>query len=780
MLAPYEFNPDESQFIAGALTLRQDPVFWRSVDGMTAGPLIFYPLLPLAWLGLPLDYFTARLAAILGFAAAAGALHRLVARHHGDRAAFLGLLPLVIFLGQATDQNFIHYSSEIVPVVLISCAALLLLAPGPASPGRLLAGGLIAGLTPWAKLQSAPIAAVLVLAALWRERHHPAGGSRAGLLCGATLVPALTVGVGLAWFGLLEEFSRSYLVQNLFYTEPARHAALVESNFRRWEPAQIRFALTATSALAGALLALVLRPRAAVTAPLFGVGIATCLVALVCILLPGRDFLHYLLLLLPPLVWLGGAAWGLLEQGAAGSRRRWAVAALPLGVVLVLLGLRWGRPHPPMLGQLAGWWRQPYTEIDNLIRLLARPERGLALWGWRMDLYVSARCWHATRSAYNYWELRESPQRDHFRARYLADLERNRPVVFVDAVGPHSQFLHDRQNQAHEVFPELAALVRRDYLLLADLGDARVYARREAVANRRLTQAQVWAALAAGRRESPAGRFPREDLNAIPLPKHVISGRYAIELQPMREATWTLSGWEREFHFKYGYVPPADRQPEGNGTTFEVELFEPDGRRHPLSRFHLDPAHQERDRGLHTRHLTLPPAAPGSQLTIRTLPGPFDNDAWDWPYVTEVSLRRGYQPSFRLFPGFNRPPDYILEAAPPVPLPDEAVVAVPAQPRAFLFFLAGDERTLSFEFGLDPENEEAELVLHLDLMGPEAEPRPLFQRHLQPSRDPRDRGFHRAELSLPEVRAGMELRFRLEITPFTQVVPAPLRNLRLD
>src|SRR4051794_23955123 len=45
LLSADEYNPDESQLIAGAITLRIDPVPWRSVDGFTSGPLNFYPLL---------------------------------------------------------------------------------------------------------------------------------------------------------------------------------------------------------------------------------------------------------------------------------------------------------------------------------------------------------------------------------------------------------------------------------------------------------------------------------------------------------------------------------------------------------------------------------------------------------------------------------------------------------------------------------------------------------------------------------------------------------------
>ena len=47
LLSAEEYNPDESQFIAGAITLAQDPVFFRSVDGTTSGPLNFYALLPI-------------------------------------------------------------------------------------------------------------------------------------------------------------------------------------------------------------------------------------------------------------------------------------------------------------------------------------------------------------------------------------------------------------------------------------------------------------------------------------------------------------------------------------------------------------------------------------------------------------------------------------------------------------------------------------------------------------------------------------------------------------
>ncbi len=58
-----EVNPDESQMITQALTLRQNPVYFQSVDGTTAGPLDSYFLVLPGLLGLPFDYITAHLMA---------------------------------------------------------------------------------------------------------------------------------------------------------------------------------------------------------------------------------------------------------------------------------------------------------------------------------------------------------------------------------------------------------------------------------------------------------------------------------------------------------------------------------------------------------------------------------------------------------------------------------------------------------------------------------------------------------------------------------------------
>src|SRR5262249_13047258 len=58
-------DPDESQFIAGASTMREGPIFWRSVDGTTHGPLTEWPLLIALGARGSLDFATARTVSIL-------------------------------------------------------------------------------------------------------------------------------------------------------------------------------------------------------------------------------------------------------------------------------------------------------------------------------------------------------------------------------------------------------------------------------------------------------------------------------------------------------------------------------------------------------------------------------------------------------------------------------------------------------------------------------------------------------------------------------------------
>ncbi len=76
-----------------------------------------------------------------------------------------------------------------------------------------------------------------------------------------------------------------------------------------------------------------------------------------------------------------------------------------------------------------------------------------------------------------------NPYLDYFRARYVSDFEKNRPLGFLDA-GDES-FGFGNKGFGYEMFPALAAIVRRDYRLAGTERGMRFFVRRDGVSARR-------------------------------------------------------------------------------------------------------------------------------------------------------------------------------------------------------------------------------------------------------------------------------------------------------
>lgn len=193
-VVPREMNPDESQLLAGARALVHDPVFWRSVDGHTAGPLAFFALVPAGiltdWNGFLPARYTALGLAIITFTL----LHQCVSLVAGRRLARVVGLGAVVFEALTNAPNLLHYSTELMPVALGTGAAYVAIRRWVHDGQRLwnFAGGVLLGAMPLAKLQAAPLAAIFggawLIAEFLARRQE---GLRPKLvLVGGALVPA--------------------------------------------------------------------------------------------------------------------------------------------------------------------------------------------------------------------------------------------------------------------------------------------------------------------------------------------------------------------------------------------------------------------------------------------------------------------------------------------------------------------------------------------------------------------------------------------------------------
>ena len=765
------FNPDESQFIAGAITLTRDPLFWRAVDGTTSGPLNFYALLPLHGLGLPLDYFSARVTGVLLVWMAIVGCYRLFASWYGIAAARLAVLPLTGFFAVATHADFLHYSSEHVPMALIAIAAWGLFRPYAPEEKRwgLLAGGFVAGMLPWAKLQTAPIAATLVVMALWRVMTEPDLAKpdrirRACKLLGAAALPSLAIITIVGVTGQLGHLYRDYLLQNFSYVDQNWSAG---SALRQlWQ-----FGLESRSFPAFGAVALLLigwagiAGKAATKKSFIAAGTLTC-VAVWCVMAPKRPSLHYTLLAIVPLgLWAGLAIGELWNQGSRIPSRRWYTTAATVGGLCIIVGIRAALGAPNMFGEFADHWRRPRSAAGNIVRALTHRDDRLAVWGWMDRVYVDAGLAQATRESETFEQIAPSRQQQHYRNRYVGDIRRSRPAVFIDATGPGAPYFSDRTASSHEIVPALAEFVRDNYRQLTDLGYARIYVRTDRFAERPVADVDLWRMISSSRRDPD----PNGPLSISPkrLARKKIYGRTMQMMLPPAEMVWALDGTERELYLEYGFDPKAVESRKSNGAEIIVELQVPEGPPRQVFSRALDPVRRRDDVGKLSSKIVFPPFPAGTKLAVRTTPGEFGDNAWDWIFVGQVDLVRAPFFSPDQFPNYSRTPEKIVTEYPSLLDSNGEKLLMTHAPTTMHFSLKGTERRWRFDYGFQEgaytgDGHTGGATFVVELKRGDQPVTVLFSRQLDPVKIESDRGRLHADVTLPVLQPGDELVMRID------------------
>jgi hypothetical protein len=486
---PQVINPDEAQMLAQGMRFCAHPVPWRDVDGMTGGPLDSMFLSAPILFGAPASWATARTMLWAANCLTMFFLY-LAMRVFGTRAeAQIALLPTIAFYAFALDANFGHYSSETLPVLLLSAGICLLAREWRAeqpSRVRLFLLGLICGTVPFAKLQASPLALFLLAAGMAQlfSRHRAAQPSgkncwpAAALLCLGGLTTGLLI-LGWVWIeGALSDFWISYILasrsyaQELSSAERNRNIGMLftyQSDFRPY----LLSTLAAFAVWLGAFFTRKAKPGALLYWALLVVS-AGALLAAFCVLAAGKAFLHYMLLLVPALAAFQGlaflAAKQLLVPGdtpdpdTPARLPRWFLAAPALVLIPQLL-----QPISYVRYLETVYPRKPSARIaavTDRVRTATRPGDTLAIWGWMPGYYVEAGLMPATRDAVGHYVVTAGPYRPYFRRRYLADLEQSRPAVFIDAVSDGAFLWWNwKRADAHEGFPELAAYINDNYAL---------------------------------------------------------------------------------------------------------------------------------------------------------------------------------------------------------------------------------------------------------------------------------------------------------------------------
>jgi hypothetical protein len=467
--------------------LRFDPVFWRSVNGATAGPFDFFALLPLGSICGADGYLSARLTALGLLAISLTLTHQCLALNFGRQLARFATLATTCFEALTFAGDFLHYSTELMPVAFVAGAAYAATRRWTLSGSWAWSGlgGVLLGAVPLAKVQAIPLALLAGLTWTFFEFKRSAPGNRRALvylLLGA-ITPALLFATQLALAGEWQTFIMSYFVYNLNYV------SATSDSLGEILQAVVDISLQLDSLLhiwvlgVGLWLLLMLRIKSCSDRHINYLALAAIImvvVALCCVLTPRRPFLHYWQLIVVPVTLMLGAMSAKLVQSTPLTNRKkahWVVALCALTLIGTMLGQRVFRTNP-FLGTLA-YTQKSRAALPFYVLKSSRPGELLAVWGWTNELYVETGLRQATRDSHIGPLFETGSMKNYFKQRYLADFVRNRPEVFVDSVGSHSLTFQSPAFRHERSFPALGAVVAADYTLISEIGDSRIYRRKE-------------------------------------------------------------------------------------------------------------------------------------------------------------------------------------------------------------------------------------------------------------------------------------------------------------
>jgi hypothetical protein len=492
-----EINVDEGTTIGIALKYLHDPIPWRSVDGVTCGPLSTWVTLWAPLLGLKLTYLTQRLTGLLLILlSVAGSLFGM-REILGKRLALLATLPPLTLLLTTLNFDFVTFAMEYLPLTICVWVVYLILRQNRC-PGLLgaYAIGTLTGSLPFTKLQAAPAGVFLYLVGalvIFRQRDS---GDRsfvkrlAWQAAGGLTVPALIL-LPVAVAGAWKEFVYFYLVCGTTYKSVSQEVSPLVFLLRGAPDFGAYFAAVLVACAVS--LCYLRRPGDSVLFKqwLVSLGLAAGYlgVVLFSVFRSGFSFPHYLLLLVFPLSLLlawcikGGQLPFGLDDAPSG---RGLVSGFPTlcAVLLVQAGAAVSEHAKvnPML--LKDWGTETNAVVPVLMRY-AKPGDSMMIWGWNNKLHAFTGLRPATRFIGLTYIMDPSPNYTRHREVFLNDLKADNPRLFVDAVDEFRWPTWPPGAQArHDMMPELSQWVRQHYDLVADVQTApqrlpvRIYVRK--------------------------------------------------------------------------------------------------------------------------------------------------------------------------------------------------------------------------------------------------------------------------------------------------------------
>jgi hypothetical protein len=507
LLAPM-MNVDEGQFIMGAIKLVKDPVFWQSVDTGSSGPLNIYPLILPSFLGLKIEYASARVVGWVFITSSLILTYYSLLELYSRKIARWALIPTVSAVALTTFPDYVNYISELFPIFILSLSLFLACKYyADKSSGKQyflsFSIGSILGMAPYAKMQSLPIAIAIAMVFLhmcwskFRGTKTFVKGSYYFFMGAISFT--LIVTLFLTIFSLYKPFWNSYIQQNLlvYSATPVNGlhlfvsfiTMLKDSILRESDQTFILFPIVFFVFVSGIpfLVGKYSRKSLAVNTRsniFVFVYYASILFLSSCysVAKPGNPFGHYLLFLIIPSSFLIGIFLGeVLKMSDLEIKKFRFSNALSISIILIFTSLIQisvsFRNENPYIVRREEFIRDYTSPVIKSILDRSSKGQNMVLWGWGSEFFIGSGLLQGTRDGVSLWQIERTDLQDYYLKRYLDDFSRSNPSIFIDTVGPGNFKYTDRATQGHEIFPLLDKVVQENFTLIKDVAGVRIYSR---------------------------------------------------------------------------------------------------------------------------------------------------------------------------------------------------------------------------------------------------------------------------------------------------------------
>jgi len=482
-----QLNVDESQWMAEAITLQEDPRYYLST--ICFGPLVSYPIVFMTWFGATVSYGVVKLLATIIWIAVAIFTFKSFKNFFNSSLAGVLTLPLVTVVSLFTFQDYVAYNAEHAPIFLISLGLYLFSRvykkADKARPIDYYLVGFILGCVPFSKIQAAPVAFAMGVYLIY---YFGINKSRY-LVAGAFSFPLLVLGY-LLTLDLTPVFMNSTLGQIsyaqdhgklnvLSFIEKLSHYPsyiLEPRNTKYYFRTQLFFIL-----LTFIPLFLFRKHLLSNYLKLIGLAVLYLVVSLYVVYQSGHTFDHYILLLVAPVSFLSGILIGSLFRTDPVMGLSSKSKTILLGVYLIAASiipcffvLETG--NVALVGgeynAAEGFGR---NQIVRVIQKYKKENDRLSVWGWANHYNVLAGLPQGTRYTNSQWQIEPFPQQSNYLDIYVSDLEKNKPAFFMDAVAPGEFHYKDASVYGYQNFPQIKAFIDKHYNYVDKISGVRIY-----------------------------------------------------------------------------------------------------------------------------------------------------------------------------------------------------------------------------------------------------------------------------------------------------------------